>query len=418
MKYVIIVGDGMSDESIPELGGRTPLQAAKTPHMDELAKGGELGLVHTTPKGYPPGSDVTQMGILGYDPRKYYTGRSPLEAASIGVQLGKDDVAFRCNLVTLSQGGLPAGQAGKTAAIRRITNKVVMEDYSGGHVTTEEAQVLIRDLNDQIGNEMVQFYPGVSYRHLMVWIGGKTQMTCTPPHDISGKPVFDHLPKGDGSDLLREIMEGALAVLDDHPLNTERRKEGKLPANAIWFWGQGKAPSMPKFNERFGLSGAMIAAVDLMKGLGIYAGFELIAVPGATGFLDTNYKGKGEYALETLKRHDLVYVHVEAPDEASHMGDLEAKVTAIERLDAEVVGTIREGLASSGEHRILILPDHPNPVKRKTHTSGPVPYLFYHHGSGSPVKASGRPYAEPDAEATGIVVHEGFQLIERFVQAR
>jgi 2,3-bisphosphoglycerate-independent phosphoglycerate mutase len=411
MKYVIIVGDGMSDEPIPELGGRTPLQAAKTPHMDELAKRGELGLVRTTPQGYPPGSDVTQMGILGYDPKKYYTGRSPLEAASIGVQLGKDDVAFRCNLVTLSQGQ-------KTTDIRRFTNKLVMEDYSAGHVTTEEAQPLIRDLNDQIGNESIQFYPGVSYRHLMVWIGGKTQMTCTPPHDISGKPVLEHLPKGDGSDLLREIMEGALQVLADHPLNAERRKEGHLPANSIWFWGQGKAPSMPKFKERFGLSGAMIAAVDLMKGLGIYAGFELIAVPGATGFLDTNYKGKGEYALKTLKRHDLVYVHVEAPDEASHMGDLAAKVTAIERLDAEVVGPIREGLRAFGEHKILILPDHPNPVRMKTHTSGPVPYLLYHEGAGSTVKPSGRVYAEPDAEATGIMVNEGYQLIERFVQAR
>jgi len=349
------------------------------------------------------------MGILGYDPKKYYTGRSPLEAASIGVMLGKDDVAFRCNLVTLSQGQ-------KTADIRRFNHKLVMEDYSAGHVTTEEAQVLIRDLNDQIGNETIQFYPGVSYRHLMVWIGGKAQMKCTPPHDISGKAVFDHLPKGDGSDLLREIMEGALEVLADHPLNAERSKEGHLPANAIWFWGQGKAPSMPKFRERFGLSGAMIAAVDLMKGLGIYAGFELIAVPGATGFLDTNYKGKGEYALTALNRHDLVYVHVEAPDEASHMGDLAAKVTAIERFDADVVGTIREGLPSFGEHKILILPDHPNPVKMKTHTSGPVPYLFYHHGANSPVKASGRPYAEPDAEATGIVVHEGYQLIERFVR--
>jgi len=411
MKYVIIVGDGMSDEPIPELGGRTPLQAAKTPHMDELAQRGELGLVRTTPEGYPPGSDVTQMGILGYDPKKYYTGRSPLEAASIGVQLGRDDVAFRCNLVTLSQGR-------KTNDIRRFNHKLVMEDYSAGHVTTEEAQELIRDVNDQIGNETIQFYPGVSYRHLMVWIGGKTQMKCTPPHDISGKPVFDHLPKGDGSDLLREIMEGALGVLADHPLNAERRKEGHLPANAIWFWGQGKAPSMPKFKERFGLSGAMIAAVDLMKGLGIYAGFELIAVPGATGFLDTNYKGKGEYALETLKRHDLVYVHVEAPDEASHMGDLAAKVTAIERLDADVVGTIRAGLASFGEHKILILPDHPNPVRMKTHTSGPVPYLLYHGGDASSVKPSGRGYSESDAEATGIMVNEGYQLIERFVQAR
>jgi len=409
MKYVIIVGDGMADEPIKELNGRTPLQAARTPHMDALAHGGELGLVYTTPKGYPPGSDVTQMGILGYDPKKYYTGRSPLEAASIGVQLGKDDVAFRCNLVTLSQGG-------KTEGIHRFSSKVVMEDYSAGHVTTEDARELIQELNDQLGNESFQFYPGVSYRHLLVWIGGKTHLQCTPPHDISGKPVADHLPKGDGTDLLREIMDAALLVLDAHPYNVERRKAGKLPANSIWLWGHGKAPTMPKFKERFGVSGSMIAAVDLMKGLGVYAGFELINVPGATGYLDTNYRGKGEYALQALKRHDLVYVHVEAPDEASHMGSLEEKLKAIERLDADVVGPIREGIKGFGPHRILVLPDHPNLVRLKTHTDGPVPYLLYQEGTASPVTASGRGYNEPDAQATGVVLTEGYRLIERFMQ--
>lgn len=409
MKYVIIVGDGMADEPVRELGGRTPLQAAKIPQMNALARQGEVGLVRTTPDGYPPGSDVTQMGILGYDPKKYYTGRSPLEAASIGVHLGKDDVAFRCNLVTLSHGG-------KSDDIRRFNGRVVMEDYSAGHVSSEEAQELIRDLNDQIGNESVQFYPGVSYRHLMVWIGGKTSMQCTPPHDISGRPVFDHLPKGEGSDLLREIMDAALLVLAAHPINAERRKDGKLPANSIWLWGHGKAPTMPKFKDRFGLSGSMIAAVDLMKGLGIYAGFELINVPGATGFLDTNFRGKGEYALAALERHDLVYVHVEAPDEASHMGDLAAKVKAIEDLDAQVVGPIRKGLERFGDHRILILPDHPNPVRLKTHTADPVPYLLYHHGASGGVTPSGRDYTEVDAKASGIMIDEGYQLIERFVQ--
>ncbi len=406
MKYVIIIGDGMSDEPIKELGGRTPLQAARTPHMDALARAGELGLVHTTPDGYPPGSDVTQMGILGYDPRKYYTGRSPLEAASIGVHLDKDDVAFRCNLVTLSQGKSVTG-------IHRFNGRVMMEDYSAGHVTTEEARELITDLNDQIGSESLQFYSGVSYRHLLVWIGGKTLLQCTPPHDISGKAVLDHLPKGDGTDLLRDIMEAALTVLDAHPLNAERRKEGKLPANAIWLWGHGKAPTMPKFKDRFGLSGSMIAAVDLMKGLGVYAGFELINVPGATGFLDTNYRGKGEYAVQALKKHDLVYVHVEAPDEASHMGNLEEKIKAIEEIDEKVVGTIREGVKAFGEHKILILPDHPNLVRLKTHTNGPVPYLLYQHGAKD---GSGRGYSEPDAEATGVVIREGYELIERFVQ--
>ncbi|MEW6324291.1 MAG: cofactor-independent phosphoglycerate mutase [Nitrospirota bacterium] len=406
MKHVIIVGDGMSDEPIPELGGRTPLQAAKTPHMDELARRGELGLVHTTPDGYPPGSDVTQMGILGYDPKKYYTGRSPLEAASIGVHLGKDDVAFRCNLVTLSHHKSVTG-------IHRFNGRVVMEDYSAGHISTDEARELITDLNDQIGSESFQFYSGVSYRHLLVWIGGKTLVQCTPPHDISGRAVSEHLPKGDGNELLREIMEAALQVLADHPLNADRRKEGKLPANSIWLWGHGKAPTMPKFKDRFGLSGAMIAAVDLMKGLGIYAGFELIDVPGATGFLDTNYRGKADYALQALKRHDLVYVHVEAPDEASHMGNLEEKVKAIEALDEKVVGPIHEGMEAFGEHKILILPDHPNPVRLKTHTSGPVPYLLYQHGSKT---GSGRGYNEPDAQAAGVVIHDGYRLIERFVQ--
>ena len=409
MKYVLILGDGMSDEPVKELGNRTPLQVAKIPHIDRLAARGEVGLVKTTPDGYAPGSDVTQMAILGYDPKKYYTGRSPLEAASIGVHLGKDDVAFRCNLVTLRQGD-------KTENLRRLNHRVTMDNYSAGHISTEEARELIRDLNDQIGNEVVQFYPGVSYRHLMVWIGGKTLMKCTPPHDISGQPVLGHLPQGEGSDLLREVMDAALLVLNDHPINDERRQEGKLPANSIWLWGQGKAPAMPKFKDRYGLSGAMIAAVDLMKGLGIYAGFELVEVPGATGFLDTNYRGKGEYALKALERHDLVYVHIEAPDEASHMGNVTEKVKAIEAIDEQVVGPMCDGLDRFGEYRILILPDHPNPVAMKTHTADPVPYVLYQHGGASSIRPSGKCYTEEEALSSGIFVQEGHRLIERFVQ--
>lgn len=410
MKYLILLGDGMGDYPIPELGGKTPLEVARIPHMNSLARRGELGMVRTAPKGFYPGSDVTQMGILGYDPKLYYTGRSPLEAASMGVHLSKDDVAYRCNLVTLrstNDGYRP----------RKLDAKVTMEDYSAGHIGTEEARELIFDINDQLGTEAIQFSPGVSYRHLMVWAGGKHKVTCTPPHDIAGRSIADHLPAGDGSEVLREIMEASLAILSAHPINAERESEGRHPANCLWLWGQGKAPRMPKFFEKYGLSGSMISAVDLLKGLGVYAGFEIITVPGATGYLDTNYTGKGETAVRELSRKGLVYVHVEAPDEAAHNGDLTAKIRAIEDVDEKVLGTILKGIDAFDDYKILLLPDHRTPIALKTHTDEPVPFVIYKKSaSGGQVKGSGLDYNEVNAEKTGLFFKSPVQLLTYFLK--
>ena len=285
MKYIILLCDGMGDYPIAELGNRTPMQAANTPNMDELARNGEVGMAKTTPDGFSPGSDVTNLAILGYDPKKYYTGRSPLEAASIGIVLDKDDVAYRCNLVTLKT-------KNNSYDIESLNSHLIMDDYSAGHITTDEARELIGEINNQIGTEDIIFYSGISYRHLMVWRGGKVKVRCTPPHDISGKSIGEYLPKGDGDDILKRLIGLSVNVLRFHHVNEDRIKENKKPANCIWLWGQGKAPQMPKFENRFKLKGSMISAVDLMKGLGIYAGFDIVNVPGATGYIDTNYKGK------------------------------------------------------------------------------------------------------------------------------
>lgn len=409
MKYIILLGDGMGDHPIKELGGKTPLAAAKIPNMNYLAQNGELGLVKTAPDGFKPGSDVTQMVILGYDPRKYYTGRSPLEAASLGIQLGKDDVAFRCNLVTLKHPTTGYD-------IKTINSRVVMADYSAGHITSEEAKDLIYELNTNLETEEIQFYPGVSYRHLMVWINGKTQLKLTAPHDISDKPVMEYLPSGDGAKILKELMQVALELLRQHPVNEDRLAQGKAPANSIWLWGHGKAPALPKFSDRYRVNGAMISAVDLLKGLGKYAGFEILNVPGATGYLDTNYQGKAEYALNALEKKDLVYLHVEAPDEASHIGDLAAKIKALEDFDRLTIGTLLKGLDKFREYRILLLPDHYNPVAKKTHTSEPVPYAIYEKSKASKIKKSGKGYNEAAAQSTGIYYEDGTQLIERFMK--
>ena len=313
MKYVILLGDGMGDHPLAELGGRTPLQTAKTPNLDFLARNGELGLVKTTPDGFYPGSDVTQLAILGYDPKKYYTGLAPLEAAGLGVTLSPDDVAYRCNLVTLraDTGGYD---------VKKLGPHAVMEDYSAGEIDSLEAKELIYDVNEQLGTEVVQFYPGVSYRNLMVWAEGKHRVALTPPQDIVGQPVGEYLPKGEGEKVLRTLMEEALAVLRGHQFNQERVEAGKRPANAIWLWGHGKAPKLPKLTERYNLSAAMISALDLPRGLGLACGFEVMKVPGATGALDTDYRGKAECALKELEKRDLVYVHLEATDDASHRG--------------------------------------------------------------------------------------------------
>src|SRR5512135_256898 len=325
MKYIVIVGDGMADRPLKELDGKTALQKAPTPNMDRLAVGGILGRVRTVPEGMHPGSDVANLSILGYDPHRYYSGRAPLEAASIGVKLRKGDVAFRCNLVTLKY--------------NRSRTRAIMEDYSSGHITTGEATELIKEINAVFGTKSIKFYPGVSYRHLMVWNGGSADLECVPPHDITGKSILDYLPVGDGEEVIRKIMVDSVDVLSEHPINRKRVKNGQNPGNAVWFWGQGKKPALPTFRRKYSLDGALISAVDLTKGLGIYAGFRILDVPGITGYLDTNYKGKADAALKSLKETDFVYIHVEAPDEAGHSGKTKDKIKAIEDFDRLVVGT-------------------------------------------------------------------------------
>ncbi len=363
MKYIVIIGDGMTDRPIEALGGKTPLQAAFTPNMDWIAQKGILGKAHTVPEGFPPGSDVANMSILGYDPKRYYSGRAPLEAASMGVELDENDVAFRCNLVYLKYD--------------RTSNRAVMEDYSAGHISTEEAAELIATLNRELASDEIRFYPGISYRHLMVWHGGEYEVECVPPHDIIGKEITEYLPIGRGDTFLRSLMERSVEILEGHDINKKRASEGKAIANSIWLWGQGKRLSLPTLQERYGITGALVSAVDLTKGLGKYAGLEILNVPGVTGYLDTNYMGKAEYSLKALERHDFVYIHVEAPDEAGHSGNYKDKIKAIEDFDALVVGTVLRGASAFNEYRILLMPDHPTPIEIRTHAPEPVPFVIY-----------------------------------------
>jgi 2,3-bisphosphoglycerate-independent phosphoglycerate mutase len=400
MKYVIIQGDGMGDEPIAALGNRTPLEAARTPNFDRVAGRGRLGLLHTIPDGLPPGSDVGNLSLFGYDPREFYTGRSPLEAASMGVALGPEDVSFRMNLVTLGKNGAsPAGNAD------------VMEDYSGGHIETGQAALMVRSIAAELSTDDVQFYPGVSYRHLVVWRHGEIGMKTTPPHDISGQAIAKYLPEGVGSERLREIMRRSREILATHPENQKRVQAGQKPITQGWLWGQGKAPQMAYFRERHGLKGACISAVDLVRGVAVYAGFDIIMVPGATGFLDTNYRGKGQYALKALADHDLIFVHIEAPDEAGHMGNAEEKVKAIEAIDREVVGPMLDQLPKLGPFKILITSDHATPVARKTHVAAAVPFAM---ATGEQLKNANAPlkYGETEAAKTGVEIREGFRVIE------
>lgn len=407
MKYIILLGDGMADRPRKDLGGRTCLQAARTPNLDQLATLGEVGMVRTVPPGFPPGSDVANLSVLGYDPRTYYTGRSPLEAASIGVQLGPDDVAFRCNLVTLRV----TGTTGPAGSRRR---KAVMEDFSAGHISTEEARTLIEEIGGKLGTDRLRFYPGVSYRHLMVWKGGKDRIECTPPHDIQDREIEDYLPRGEGDDVINGLMEASYDLLLNHPVNKGRLEAGKRSANSIWLWGQGRRPSMPTFREKYGIEGAVISAVDLTKGLGVYAGFEVVNVPGATGWIDTNYVGKAEHALFALKTRDIVYLHVEAPDEAGHTGDVKNKIKAIEDFDELIVGNIREGMKQFDEYRILALPDHPTPIEIRTHSAEPVPFVLY--DSRKPRKGGPVAYCEAIADRKdALVFDEGFRLMDHFL---
>jgi 2,3-bisphosphoglycerate-independent phosphoglycerate mutase len=415
VKYLIIVGDGMADYPMESLGGKTPLMVAKTPFMDWMASRGEVGLVKTVPDGFNPGSEIANLSILGYDPQLYYRGRGPLEAASLGVALQPDDIAFRCNLVTLKQ----------------ERDQTFMDDFAAGHITDEEARQIIRDLDQELGTEEITFYPGVSYRHVMVWRNGVRaysnldRMELTPPHDIIGKEIGPYLPGGDGSgqstgrrkegaNRILELMRLSQSFLKGHPINLLREKKGQRPGNSIWLWGQGPAPKMVSLKERFGVEGFVISAVHLLKGIGICAGLEVVEVPGATGYFDTNYEGKAQYALAGLKKKDFGYVHVEAPDEAGHMGDSRLKIGAIEIFDEKIVGGVLKGMEAFSRYRILVLPDHPTPISIKTHASDPVPYLIYSNEkeSGSyPIVT----FDEISARRSGISIEKGYELIERFL---
>lgn len=393
MKYAILIGDGMADYPIQELDGRTPLEAAHTPNMDFLASRGSVGLVRTIPRGLHPGSDVATLTILGYDPRLYYTGRSPLEAASIGVQLREEDVAFRCNLVTLTC----------------KDDKLFMDDFSAGHISTDEARTIIEDVEDHLGGDPIHFYPGVSYRHLMVWGGGPSSLKTVPPHDIMGEDISEYLPKGEGAERLIELIELSMDFLKAHPINREREAKGLKPANALWLWGEGKAPKLPTLRERFSIIGAVISAVDLVKGIGIYAGLEVVRVPGATGYIDTNYRGKAEYALRSLKEKGFVIVHVEAPDEASHNGDVKTKIKAIEDFDRDVVGRVLQGLKDSNDFRLMVLTDHWTPVSLRTHVGEPVPFVIYPSPDGPT-----HPHFTERMEKVR-TIEEGYTLIDTFI---
>jgi 2,3-bisphosphoglycerate-independent phosphoglycerate mutase len=345
MKYVILLGDGMADEPIDVLGNKTPLEYACTPNMDRIASEGTLGLIDTIPQGLPPGSDVANLAVLGYDPRLCYSGRGPLEAANMGIALAPEDVAFRCNLVTLTNDADP-----------------VMDDFTAGHISSAESRQIILDLDQAVGSNIFRFFPGVGYRHLLIWKGGNADLSATPPHDITGKATRPYLPSGGNAEKIIDLMKIAQNFLVNHPVNQKRVIRGKKTANSIWPWGQGRAPRMQKITERFNLRGGVISAVDLLNGIGVCAGFEVISVEGATGYTDTNYIGKAQRALIALEGLDLIFVHVEAPDEMGHEGNIEGKIKAIEDFDEKVVGTILRGVSMYGDYRVAVLSDFCRPV--------------------------------------------------------
>lgn len=402
MKYIVVLGDGMADYAVSEFGGKTVLETAEKPNMDYMSEHGELGLVRTVLDGMKPGSDVANLSVMGYDTRKCYSGRSPLEAASIGVKLKDNDVTFRANLVTLSD---EENYADKT-----------MLDYSAGEITTEEASQLIEAVEKELCTDKIHFYSGVSYRHLLVWEGGSLDVSLTPPHDISDKKITDWLPKGENADKLLELMEKSEKILKNHPVNQKRVKEGKNPATSIWVWGEGSKPRLEKFRDKYGLKASVISAVDLIKGIAICADMKSIDVEGATGNWDTNFDGKARAAFDTLTKDgaDLVYIHMEAPDECGHQGNAEKKKLSVELIDEKVVGFLRKQLADAGiEYKMLILPDHPTPISLKTHVSDPVPYVIY---SSKEDGGSGLCYTEANAEKTGIYIDKGHELMRHFIE--
>ncbi|GAB4260386.1 MAG: cofactor-independent phosphoglycerate mutase [Deferrisomatales bacterium] len=395
VKIAVLLGDGMSDVPLEALGGKTPLEAAPTPHMDRLAREGTLGRAVTVPEGLPAGSDVANLSVFGYDPRQCYTGRAPLEAAAMGVELGPRDVAYRLNLVTLLAG----------------TSAVYMDDFSAGHISSEEAARILDTLAAGLGDNGFEFHAGVSYRHLLVWRDGLDGPRTTPPHDILGRPIHEYLPRGDGADELVHLITGSQILLKNHPVNVARREAGEKEANSIWLWGQGRPPRLPSYRERFGLRGAVISAVDLLKGIGRLAGLDAAPIAGATGYIDTDYEAKVRAALAALEEGDFAYLHVEGPDEAAHAGNLEHKLKAIADFDARVVGPVRDGLEALGQPFVLlVLPDHPTPLPLRTHTAEPVPFALYRSdGAG---RVPGRAFTERCAEETGVFVPLAYRLLE------
>jgi 2,3-bisphosphoglycerate-independent phosphoglycerate mutase len=397
-KYVIVIPDGAADEPQESLGGKTPLQAARTPEMDRIAREGVLGRSRNVPDRFVPASDVATLSLFGYDPLLYYTGRAPLEAAAMGHRLGPDDWAIRCNLLTIRDG--------------------LLSDFTAGHITSAEGADLIAALQEKVGRPGVEFYPGVSYRNLLIYRdqpGGKAfsdDTLTTPPHDVPDRPALDYLPRGTGAELLKDLMRAGTAVVKDHPVNQARLASGKPPANAIWLWGQGKAPQLPRFVDLHGLKGAIISAVDLVRGVGMLAGWDRIDVPGATGYLDTDYAAKGRYGVSALADHDIVCVHVEAPDEASHEGRTDAKVEALERMDRDIVGPMRRALETYETGRILISPDHATLLRTRAHDRGWVTWAM----AGTGLRGSGFPYDEISArEANGPAFEQGYQLMASFL---
>lgn len=396
MKYVIVLGDGMADRPIEAFGGLTPLEYAKTPTLDAMAGRAETGLVHTIPEGMKPGSDTANLSVLGYDPEKYYTGRSPLEALSIGVDMKADDIAVRTNLITVSDGNEP------------YEEKTII-DHSSGEISTEEAEALLNALREELEDDSYHFYKGTSYRHLLIWNGGSV-VDLTPPHDVLGRRAGDYLP---ADEKLREMQKRSYEILSDHPVNQERRRKGLNPANSCWFWGAGTRPALTSFEEKNHKKGAMISAVDLLKGIAVGAGMKNILVEGANGQLHTNYEGKAQAAADALLKEgfDFVYVHVEAPDEMGHQGSAERKAESIEYLDQRLIRKLKEELDASGEpYRMLVLPDHPTPVCVRTHTADPVPYLLY---DSRKALGSAEAYSENAAGRSGLVTEQGFKLIDR-----
>ena len=400
MKYVLILGDGMADRPIPELDGKTPLEYANTPMLDQLAKQSEVGLVHTIPEGMAPGSDTANMSVCGYDPKIYYTGRSPLEALSIGVAMKDTDVAIRTNVVTVSDDNLP------------YEEKTII-DHSSSEIDTEDAAILIEAVQKELGNEMFSYYVGTSYRHLLIWDKGSV-VELTPPHDILGKTIGEYLPK---ESLLFEMQKKSYEILNNHPINVARAAKGLNKANSIWFWGAGTKPILTSFEEKTGKKGAMISAVDLLKGIAVGAGMDNKVVEGANGQLHTNYEGKAQAAVDALTKegYDFAYIHVEAPDEMGHQGSVERKVQAIEYLDERVIRYVKEAMDASGEdYRMLVLPDHPTPIEVRTHTSEPVPYLLY---DSTKVQEHDWQYSEKCAADGGIYHPLGHELIDYLFRA-